>query len=78
AETLSAIKSKEFDTAILGCTHYPLLQGFIEQELGKTVTVLSSAQETAKDVARHLSFEDKFAERSKPPIHQFYTSGSTE
>lgn len=78
AETLSAFKSKEFDTAILGCTHYPLLQGFIEQELGSTVTVLSSAEETAKDVSRHLSYQDKFADRRKPPVHQFYTSGSTE
>ncbi|WP_317985509.1 glutamate racemase [Planococcus chinensis] len=75
-ETLSQIDGETFDTAILGCTHYPLLQGFIEEVFGEGVQVVSSAQETAKDVERHLRFAQKFADWKRPPVHHFYTSGS--
>ncbi|WKA59948.1 glutamate racemase [Planococcus shenhongbingii] len=75
-ETLSQLEGETFDTAILGCTHYPLLQGFIEEVLGDGVQVLSSAKETAKDVERHLRFKKQFAGRTKLPVHHFYTSGS--
>ncbi len=77
-DTLASIAYEEFDTAILGCTHYPLLQGFIEEVLGDTVHVLSSAEETAKDVERYLSYKKQFANWSQPPVHHFYTSGSTQ
>ena len=40
------------DTLILGCTHYPLLTGVISYVLGDDVTLVSSAEETAKDVYR--------------------------
>lgn len=76
-ETLEQLNGKSFDTAILGCTHYPLLQGFIEEKLGVGVKVLSSATETAKDVERHLGYRNQLATRKLTPHHQFYTSGST-
>ena len=38
------------DTLILGCTHYPLLSGLLQRELGPGVVLVSSAEETAKDV----------------------------
>ena len=42
------------DTLILGCTHYPLLTGPISYVVGNGVTLVSSADETAKDVYRIL------------------------
>lgn len=75
-ETLAPIKSLSFDTAILGCTHYPLLQPFIEAELGERVTVLSSAEETARDAKRYLEHEGTLASRVDAPAHIFYTTGS--
>lgn len=76
-ETLGQLDSKSFDTAILGCTHYPLLQSFIEEKFGPSVTVLSSASETAKDVENHLRFQRMLADTKRLPVHEFYTSGST-
>ncbi len=76
-ETLGQLEGKHFDTAILGCTHYPLLQEFIQEKLGPAVTVLSSASETAKDVENHLRFQNKLAKQNRTPVHEFYTSGST-
>ncbi|MGZ5401449.1 MAG: glutamate racemase, partial [Nocardioides sp.] len=42
------------DTVVLGCTHYPLLTGVISLVMGDDVTLVSSAEECAKDVYRML------------------------
>ena len=39
---------------IMGCTHYPLLSGLLQLELGADVVLVSSAEETAKDVYAEL------------------------
>ncbi len=64
------------DTLILGCTHYPLLTGVIAYVLGDSVTLVSSAEETAKDVYAMLLRNG--LERSPgrpPPEHRFLTTG---
>ncbi|SKU80724.1 glutamate racemase [Mycobacteroides abscessus subsp. abscessus] len=43
---------------MLGCTHYPLLSGLIQLAMGEDVTLVSSAEETAKDLLRVLSGKD--------------------
>ncbi|WP_033322186.1 glutamate racemase [Actinomadura atramentaria] len=64
------------DTLILGCTHYPLLTGVISYVAGDGVTLVSSADETAKDVYRVL--HDRGLDRGEspvPPVHRFRTTG---
>ena len=46
------------DTLVLGCTHYPLLTGVLQIVMGDEVTLVSSAEETAKDVLRVLTETD--------------------
>jgi glutamate racemase len=43
------------DTLILGCTHYPLLKGVLEQIVGDGVTLVDSARETAGVVRQVLT-----------------------
>lgn len=43
------------DTLILGCTHYPLIQPVIERVVGPFVKVVSSANETARELNAILS-----------------------
>jgi glutamate racemase len=43
------------DTLILGCTHFPLLSAAIGQAVGSQVRLISSAEETAREVADTLS-----------------------
>ena len=43
------------DALVLGCTHYPLLSGVIQLVMGDAVTLVSSAEETAKDLLRVLT-----------------------
>lgn len=64
------------DTLVLGCTHYPLLTGVISYVLGDGVTLVSSAEETAKDVYALLA--DRGLERDPglpAPEHRFLTTG---
>jgi glutamate racemase len=48
---LEELKHYEVDTLVLGCTHYPLLKGAIQSVMGDGVTLIDSAEETAKEVS---------------------------
>ena len=66
------------DTLILGCTHYPLLSGLLQLELGPDVVLVSSAEETAKDV--YATLLQAGMERDEPtaPVHEFLSTGDPE
>jgi glutamate racemase len=64
------------DTLVLGCTHYPLLTGVISYVLGDSVTLVSSAEETAKDVYTLLVSRGIERPTGLPaPRHRFLTTG---
>ncbi len=77
-EYLNPLKAKGIDTLVLGCTHYPLLTGVIQYVLGDDVTLVSSAEETAKDVYRTLSAENLLREEQSAPKHRFIATGSSD
>jgi glutamate racemase len=67
------------DTVVLGCTHYPMLTGVLSLVLGDEVTLVSSAEETAKDVYRVLTRADLLRdEEGPPPEHRFLATGDPE
>jgi glutamate racemase len=56
AETYLATLGKSgIDTLILGCTHYPLLRPLIAEVMGPDVTLVDSAEETARAAAALLA-----------------------
>jgi glutamate racemase len=75
-EYLDPLTSVGVDTLILGCTHYPLLTAAISYVMGEQVTLVSSAEETAKDVYRTLV---RLGLERDPhlgaPTHTFLTTG---
>ncbi|MGB3261445.1 glutamate racemase [Paenisporosarcina sp.] len=75
-KTLEPLQKESFDTLILGCTHYPLLQDHIERAVGPHVKVLSSAEETADEVDAILNYYQKQREQPSGQPHIFYTTGS--
>ncbi|MCF8527940.1 MAG: glutamate racemase [Candidatus Nanopelagicales bacterium] len=78
-EYLAPMKAAEVDTLVLGCTHYPLLTGVLSYVMGEDVTLVSSAEETAKDVYRTLVAHDLLRDPSLPdPVHQFLVTGDPE
>ncbi|HET6561714.1 MAG TPA: glutamate racemase [Marmoricola sp.] len=78
-EYLDPLTSSGIDTLILGCTHYPLLTAVISYVMGDQVTLVSSAEETAKDVYRTLVRLGLERDPSlPPPVHRFLTTGDPE
>jgi glutamate racemase len=75
-EYLDPLVAAGVDTLVLGCTHYPLLTGVISYVMGDGVTLVSSAEECAKDVYRTLverGLEQLPAQAA--PVHRFLTTG---
>jgi len=52
---LASLRKSGIDTLILGCTHYPLLRPLIADVMGPDVTLVDSAEETAREVATLLA-----------------------
>jgi glutamate racemase len=76
---LAPILDAGCDTLVLGCTHYPLLTGVISYVVGDDVTLVSSAEETAKDVYRELARTHGFRDEHLPaPDHRFLATGDPE
>ncbi|MFC6082270.1 glutamate racemase [Sphaerisporangium aureirubrum] len=73
-EYLRPVLEDGCDTLILGCTHYPLLTGAISYVVGDGVTLVSSAEETAKDVYRILH-DRGLAAAAVTPVHRFRETG---
>lgn len=76
AETLQPLKGTGIDTLILGCTHYPLLEPIIKEEMGNCIRVISSGEETAREVSTILHHSGMLLEGGERPVHEFYTTGS--
>lgn len=73
---LQPVMDADVDTLVLGCTHYPLLTGMISLVVGEGVTLVSSAEETAKDVYRVLVREGlERPDDAPPPRHRFLATG---
>ena len=75
---LGNLKTKGIDTLVLGCTHYPLLTGVISYVMGNEVTLVSSADETAKDLYRTLVENGLLRTTNTKPSYKFFSSGDTD
>ncbi|MDP9184992.1 MAG: glutamate racemase [Actinomycetota bacterium] len=75
---LAPLEQEGVDTVIMGCTHYPLLSGLLQVELGPDVVLVSSAEETARDVYAELLRSDALREADEPPHHAFLTTGDAD
>jgi glutamate racemase len=76
---LEPLRRESIDTLILGCTHYPMLSGLIQLVMGEGVVLVSSAEETAKDVYSSLRTSALLrSEDAGDPVHEFQTTGDPE
>jgi glutamate racemase len=85
AETIDAVreyaaplKEAATDTVILGCTHYPLIRPIFERVFGRDVTLVFSAEETAREVAETLSRKHIENGGQREGSYRFLTTGDTE
>ena len=70
-EYAAPLKDADVDTVILGCTHYPLIRPIFQRVFGRGVTLVFSAEETAREVAETLArkgIENDAAPRGRVPL----------
>jgi glutamate racemase len=77
-EYAQPLKAARVDTVILGCTHYPLIRPIFQRVFGRDVTLVFSAEETAREVAETLARKGFEHATSREGRYRFLTTGDTE
>jgi glutamate racemase len=77
-EYAAPLRSAGCDTVILGCTHYPLIRPILQRVFGRDVTLVFSADETAREVAETLARKGFENDRSREGSYSFLTTGDPE
>jgi glutamate racemase len=69
------LKDAGCDTVILGCTHYPLIRPVFQRVFGRDVTLVFSAEETAREVADTLARKGWEQDAGRQGRYRFLTTG---
>jgi glutamate racemase len=77
-EYAAPLKDAGVDTVILGCTHYPLIRPIFQRVFGRDVTLVFSAEETAREVAETLTRKGIENAAAREGSYRFLTTGDTE
>lgn len=73
AESLAPLKDVDYDTLVLGCTHYPLLRKEIVEVVGKDKKIVDPADQVAQYTYNVLKRDGLFS--NAPATHEYYTTG---
>jgi glutamate racemase len=74
-EYAAPLKEAGVDTVILGCTHYPLIRPIFQRVFGRDVTLVFSAEETAREVAETLARKGIENDPGREGAYRFLTTG---
>jgi glutamate racemase len=74
-EYAAPLREAGVDTVILGCTHYPLIKPVFQRVFGRGVTLVFSAEETAREVAETLARKGIENADSREGAYRFLTTG---
>ncbi len=75
---LAPLVAADIDALLLGCTHYPFLARTIGDVMGPSVTLVSSADETAFAARELLAELDLLESDGRRGEHRFLSSGDIE
>lgn len=74
AEYLAPIKQAGVDALIMGCTHYPLLFGAIEDYMGPDVALIDAGSVTAKAMRQKLKQQGLLSPRTSGGTSSYYVT----
>jgi glutamate racemase len=77
-EYAEPLKASGVDTVILGCTHYPLIRPIFQRVFGRGVTLVFSAEETAREAAETLARKGIENAERREGSYRFLTTGDPE
>ncbi|VAX34167.1 Glutamate racemase [hydrothermal vent metagenome] len=75
---LAGLKESNIDTLVLGCTHYPLLKGIINDVMGDGITLIDSAVETARIIGDILKGEGLLRRNNASPERKFFVTDTPD
>lgn len=75
-ESLKDLQHQDFDTLVLGCTHYPLIEDEISQTVGKRIQIVDPADQVAQYTANVLKRDQ--LESGSRARHEYFTSGAPD
>lgn len=76
---LHPLKTRQIDTLILGCTHYPHLKNIIQKKIGKGVNIIDSSVAVAGKVKDFFKKHPEVCNQiSKKGEYRFFVSDITE
>lgn len=74
---LRSLNGERLAAALLGCTHYPLIEALFAEALPSHVEIFSQPKITAKSLQAYLARHPEFSDTREPGI-SFYTSSAPE
>src|SRR5205807_4951853 len=77
-EYCAPLRRAEVDTAILGCTHYPLVRPMLQRALGRGVTLVTAGEAIADEIERELLAADLESPPERRGSYRFLSSGDVD
>jgi glutamate racemase len=71
---LQPLQAERIDTALLACTHFPLLRKAIEKTLPQNVKIIEPASLCAQQIQEFLCASQLTNQQSSVPTHHFFAS----
>ena len=78
SESLAPLKKADYDTLVLGCTHYPLLRKEIVAVVGQDRKIVDPADQVAQYTYNVLRRDGLFAAGNSDTKHEYYTTGEAK
>ncbi|MUP60067.1 glutamate racemase, partial [Veillonellaceae bacterium M2-4] len=75
-DSLDSLKEKEFDTMVLGCTHYPIIEKEISKVVGSTIKLVDPADQVAQYTENVLKRDGMLA--GKKGKREYLTTGDCQ
>ena len=77
-EAADPLRRAGVDTVVLGCTHYPLIRPILQRVFGRDVTLVFSADETAREVSETLAGKAIENDEAREGAYRFLTTGDPD
>ena len=72
------MKLSKIDTLIMGCTHYPIIQGVIKKEVDNNVKLIDPGKFVAIEVAEYLNKNNLLNKQKRNGDKEFFVTDLTD
>lgn len=74
SNNLNDVNQTEIDTLVLGCTHFPIIENLIRNELNSSIKIIDPGVELTRRINQLLNERSLINDSLKKPSYEFYTT----